>query len=282
MIRKVVIPAAGLGTRLLPVTKELPKEMLPVFFKQNNELCLKPMLQAVFEQLYDAGCREFAFIVGRGKRAVEDHFTVDESFVEYLKNNNKAMLADRLQDFYEKLNNSTIVFINQPEPKGFGDAVYRAKSFTGDEPFLVHAGDDLVLSPENDHLRRLIRTFEDYQADAAVLVEEVEDPRKYGVVVGDEVKSGVFEVKEVFEKPLEPLSNLAIVALYVFKPTIYRAIEKTEPNISGEVQLTDAISLLLNWRYTVYALKLKDKEERIDIGSPETYLETLKRLILRL
>lgn len=282
MIRKVVIPAAGLGTRLLPVTKELPKEMLPVFFKENNELCLKPMLQAVFEQLYDAGCREFGFIVGRGKRAIEDHFTVDESFVEYLKNGNKATLADRLQDFYEKLNNSTMIFINQPKPKGFGDAVHRAKSFTGNEPFLVHAGDDMILSPENDHLRRLVKIFEDHKADAAFLVEEVEDPRRYGVIVGEEVTSGVFQVKEVFEKPREPLSNLAVVALYIFKPVIYRAIEKTKPDKSGDVQLTDAISLLLNWRSAVYALKLKDKEERIDIGSPETYIETLRRLMSRL
>ena len=90
---------------------------------------------------------------------IEDHFTVDESFVEYLKNNNKARLADRLQDFYEKLNKSTIVFINQPKPKGFGDAVYRAKLFTDNESFLVHAGDDLILSPRNDHLRRLMRVL---------------------------------------------------------------------------------------------------------------------------
>jgi len=276
MIRKAVIPAAGLGTRLLPVTKELPKEMLPIFLKQNGEICLKPMLQAVFEQLYDAGFREFAFIVGRGKRAIEDHFTIDESFVEYLKNNNKARLADRLQDFYEKLSNSTIVFINQPKPKGFGDAVYKAKPFTGNESFLVHAGDDIILSPGNDLLRRLMKVFEDYEADAAFLVEEVEDPRRYGVIVGNEVESGVFEVKGVFEKPRKPPSNLAIVAVYVFKPIIYQAIEKTTPDRSGEVQLTDAINILLNQQCGVYALKLKKQEKRIDIGSPEAYLETLK------
>ena len=280
MIRKAVIPAAGLGTRLLPVTKELPKEMLPIFLKQNGEICLKPMLQAVFEQLYDAGFREFAFIVGRGKRAIEDHFTIDESFVEYLKNNNKARLADRLQDFYEKLSNSTIIFINQPKPKGFGDAVYKAKPFTGNESFLVHAGDDIILSSRNNHLRRLTRVFEDYGADAAFLVEEVEDPRRYGVIVGEEIKSGVFEVKEVFEKPQRPPSNLAIVAVYIFKPIIYQAIEKTMLDESGEIQLTDAISVLLNWQCRIYALKLKNEERRIDIGKPETYLEALKNFAL--
>jgi len=276
MIRKAVIPAAGLGTRLLPVTKELPKEMLPIFLKQNDEILLKPVLQAVFEQLYDAGIREFGFIVGRGKRAIEEHFTVDGNFLEYLKNNNKARLADRLQVFYEKLNNSTIVFINQPKPKGCGDAVYRAKPFTGNESFLVQAGDDIILSPRNDHLRRLMRIFKDFEADATFLVEEVKDPRKYGVIVGNEVESGIFEVKEVFEKPQEPPSNLAIVAVYIFKPNIYHAIRKVELYEYGEVQLTDAISVLLKWKSKVYALKLKRYEKRIDVGTPETYLENLK------
>jgi len=280
MIKKVVIPAAGLGTRLLPITKELPKEMLPIFFKENNEVCLKPMLQAVFEQLYDVGFREFGFVVGRGKRAIEDHFTADESFVEYLKNSNKVKLADGLQDFYEKLSNSTIIFINQPKPKGFGVAVYRAKLFTGNEPFLVHAGDDLVLSRNGDHLRRMMKVFEGYNADAVFLVEEVEDPRGYGVIVGDEIKPGVFEVKKVVEKPQKPPSNLAIIALYTFKPIVYTAIEKVEPDGSGEVQLTDAISFLLDWRCQVYALKLKREERRIDIGTPETYLKMLKGLPL--
>lgn len=165
MIRKVVIPAAGLDTRLLPITKELPKEIHSIFFKQNNEVCLKPMLQAVFEQLYDVGFREFGFIVGRGKRAIEDHFTTEESFVEYLKNNNRAKLADELQDFHEKLNDSIILIVNQPKPKGFGDAVYMAKLFTGNEPFLVHAGDEMIVSENKAHLRRMMKVYEDYDAD---------------------------------------------------------------------------------------------------------------------
>lgn len=277
IIRKVVIPAAGLGTRLLPITKELPKEMLPVFFKgKGDRVCLKPMLQAVFEQLYNAGFRQFGFIVGRGKRAIEDHFTPDGSFVEYLNNNNKAELANGLQDFYEKINNSTIIFINQPKPKGFGDAVYKAKLFTENEPFLMHAGDDFVFSQNNRHLRRLIKTFEHYDADAVFLVEGVKDPRRYGVMIGNEIKPYVFRVKEVIEKPKKPPSNLAVIALYVFKPIIYEAIEKVKPDDSGEIQLADAIQLLLNWQCKIYALKLRSGEQRIDIGTPETYLETLK------
>jgi len=282
MIRKVVIPAAGLGTRLLPITKELPKEMLPIFFKQNDEVCLKPMLQAVFEQLYDVGFREYGFIVGRGKRAIEDHFTIDEGFVEYLKKNNKVKLTEGLRDFYGKIGNSNIAFINQPKPRGFGDAVYRAKSFTGNEPFLVHAGDDLILSRNNDHLRRMMKVFKDYDADAVFLVEEVEDARGYGVMVGEEIEHGIFEVKKVVEKPKVPSSNLAVVALYIFKPTIYQGLEKVVSDEAGEVQLTDGISLLLNWKCKVYALKLKDEERRIDIGTPETYFKTLTSLPLGL
>lgn len=282
MIRKVVIPAAGLGTRLLPITKELPKEMLPIFFQQNGEVCLKPMLQAVFEQLYDVGFREFGFIVGRGKRAIKDHFTTDDSFVEYLETSGRANLVYRLKDFYEKLNDSNILFLHQPKPKGFGDAVYKARLFTGNKPFLVHAGDDLIVSEDNEHLRRMINAYEDYDADAVFLTEEVEDPRGYGVVVGDRISSDMLEVKKVVEKPRTPPSNLAIVALYIFKPIIYRAIEEVEPDVNSEVQLTDAISSLLDWRCKVYALRLKLGERRIDVGTPENYLEILKTMIQNL
>jgi UTP--glucose-1-phosphate uridylyltransferase len=170
VIKKAVIPAAGLGTRLLPITKELPKEMLPIFFKEDGKLFLRPMLQAVFEQIYDVGFREFGFIVGRGKRAIEDHFTLDDIFIEQLKNNHKEELANGLEAFYKKLSDSTIMFMNQPRPKGFGDAIHKAKLFTGKEAFLMHAGDDLVFSRHNNHLRKILKVFEHYDADASFLV----------------------------------------------------------------------------------------------------------------
>jgi UTP--glucose-1-phosphate uridylyltransferase len=281
MIKKVVIPAAGLGTRLLPVTKEMPKEMLPIFVKKDDgRLCLKPMLQAVFEKLYDVGFREYAFVVGRGKRAIEDHFSPDEGFIEYLRNKNKAELAEELQEFYKKINDSTIVFINQPQPKGFGDAVYQAKIFTKNEPFLLHAGDDIILSKNNDYLKRLMEKFNDYDADAIFLVEEVEAPRKYGVMVGDEIRPGVFKVIEVIEKPEQPPSNLAIIALYIFKPSIYQAIEKVKSKGGVEVELTDAVELVISWGRDVYALKLLRDEKRVDVGSPETYLEMLRTMFM--
>lgn len=277
MIRKVVIPTAGLGTRLLPITKELPKEMLPIFFKKRNgRVCLKPMLQAVFEQLYVAGFREFCVIVGRGKRAIMDHFTPDWDFIKYLKGGNKVEQADELQEFYSKIANSTMIFMSQPKPKGFGDAIYTGKPFTENQSFLLHAGDDLVLSQNNDHLKRMMKAFERYDADATFLVEKVEDPRRYGVVVGDKINSHVLKVREVIEKPKKPPSNLASIALYIFKPIIYKAIEQVKPDESGEIQLADALQVLIDWKCKLYALELKPGERRIDIGTPETYLEILK------
>jgi len=277
IIKKVVIPAAGLGTRLLPITKELPKEMLPIFFKgKNDRIYLKPILQAVFEQLYDVGFREFCIVVGRGKRAIEDYFSPDDSFIEYLKTKNKVKPANELQEFYEKIRDSAMLFVNQPTPKGFGDAVYRAKPFTEDKPFFLHAGDDLIFSENGDHIRRMIEAFEHYDADATFLVEQVQDPRRYGVMMGNEIKPGVLEVKKVVEKPKKTPSNLAMIALYILKPIIYEAIEKVKPDERGEVQLTDALQLLLDQQCKLYALKLRSDEHRIDIGTPETYLRILK------
>jgi len=281
LIKKAVIPAAGLGTRLLPITKELPKEMLPIVaVTKNGKLCMKPMLQAIFEQLYDVHFREFAFIVGKGKRAIEDHFSPDEDFVKYLEDRNRKDNAEELQDFYRKINESNVVFINQPKPRGFGDAVGRAALFTGSEKFLMQAGDDLVISKDNNHLRRATETFEEYDADTLFLVEEVQDPRNYGVVTGKEIKPGVLQVESIVEKPQKPQSNLAIVALYLFKPIIYKAINEVKPDKNGEIQLAEALQLLIKWNCKVFGLKLGSNEKRIDIGTAESYLEMLKSTVI--
>ncbi len=277
MIMKVVIPAAGLGTRLLPITKELPKEMLPLFFKRGNgSICLKPILQAVFEQLYEAGLREFCFIVGRGKRSIEDHFTPDHDFVKFLKTQKKPEIADELQEFYRKITASTIIFISQPKPKGFGDAVCRAKPFTENDAFLLHAGDDLVVSRRNNHLRRMIKFFQRNDADVTFLVERVKDPRRYGVIIGNRMNHNVIEVERVVEKPQKPPSNLAVIALYIFKPIIYKAIKEVKPDEKQEIQLADALQLLIDWDCKLYALELRSDERRIDVGTPETYLKVLR------
>jgi len=280
MIKKVVIPAAGLGTRLLPATKEQPKEMLPIFVRGvNGKLCLKPLLQIIYENLYDFGFREFCFLTGRGKRSIEDHFTLDNVFIKYLKSRNKLGLAYELEAFYEKVRRSHITFINQPEPKGFGDAVYRAKSFTGREAFLVHAGDNLIMSKENQYLLNLMGVLDKYRASAAFCVEKVRDPREYGVIIGQKVADNLYRVIDVVEKPSKPPSDIAIVAVYAFRSNIYHAIEKTAPDANNEVQLTNAIQQLLNAKHLVYAVELRSEEKRIDIGTPEAYLRALNSMV---
>jgi len=280
MIKKAIIPAAGLGVRLLPATKEQPKEMLPILVEDaNGRLFLKPFLQIVFEQLYDAGFREICFVVGRGKRSIEDHFTVDENFMDYLKAKDKIEHLNALDSFYEKVRNSTIAFANQPQPLGFAEAAYRAKFFSGDEDFVVHAGDDLIL-PRKNYMQRLVSVFSEYKADAAFFVQRVKDPIKYGVVTGEKITNGVYHVKRVIEKPSKPPSKLVIVAIYVFKSKIYQAIERVKPGVNNEIQLTDAIQVLINQGDAVYAVELGSDEKRIEIGDPASYREAFTAKIV--
>src|SRR3989442_9341239 len=178
MLRKAVIPAAGMGTRLLSFTKEQPKEMLPGFAKgRDGDICVKPIVQLIFEQLYRVGFREFCFVVGRGKGAIEDHFTPDFSFVSTLDSKGLDGPAGDLEAFYKMVDGSTVVWVNQSEPRGFGDAVLKAKSFVGDDKFMVHAGDSHFLSKDADHLRRVMRMSEGSRANAMFLSMEVEDPK---------------------------------------------------------------------------------------------------------
>ncbi|MEM0457231.1 MAG: sugar phosphate nucleotidyltransferase [Nitrososphaerota archaeon] len=270
-----MLPAAGLGTRLLPITKELPKEMLPIFVRSVNDgLCLKPMIQAIFEQLYDFGFREFVIIVGRGKRAIEDHFTPDKGFIELLKMKNKHSMAVELESFYNKILTSNIVFVNQPEPRGFGDAVLAARSVVND-PFLLHAGDTYIISKNDEHLKRLFDVHKKFGADTTILIQEIEDPRAYGVIEGKEVSEGVILVESLEEKPEKPRTNLAIMPVYIFDPVIFKALEIIKPGKGGEIQLTDAIQKLVDWGLKVYAVKLKQDEQRLDIGTPQTCWESL-------
>lgn len=276
MIRKVVVPAAGLGTRLFPATKEQPKEMLPIFSRvMNGDVSVKPLLQIVYEQLYEAGFQKFCFVVGRDKRCIEDHFTPDHNSVLMLKDKGKGDQAFNLNGFYIKLKTSTIFWVNQPEPNGFGDAIFQSKPFVENEPFLVHAGDTYIISNDAEHLSSLLKIHGRLDADATFLVEKIDNPRQYGIIEGDEIQHGVYRVKRAVEKPDKPTTKLAIVAIYVFHPVIFEALEKTTPGKGGEIQLTDAIQTLVDWGSNVYALQLNQSAVRLDIGSPETYWEAL-------
>lgn len=276
MIRKVVVPSAGLGTRLFPATKEQPKEMLPIFSNTaNGETVVKPLLQMVFEQLHDSGFREFCFVVGKGKRSLEDHFTPDFNFIDMLKRTGKKGQVTDLDSFYRKLKNSTIMWVNQPEPKGFGNAVTMAQPFVQNEPCLVHAGDTYIISKDTEHIKKLIGIHERLNADTSFLVQEIRNPQQYGIIEAEETEAGIYRVKTAIEKPEKPPTNLAIMPIYVFHPVIFKALEKTKPGKGGEIQLTDAIQKLIDWGLNVYALKLSKNEVKLDIGSPETYWEAL-------
>lgn len=274
---KAVVLAAGLGTRLLPATKEMPKELFPIFaLGQDKKPCLKPFLQVVFEQLHAVGFREFCFVISRGKQAIKEYFKPDEPFISSLLRRGKEWQAKELQEFYHKVNECIITFVDQPKLRGTGDAVQRAQAFTADEPFLLHMGDDLVLSKENSHLKRLIEVFEKLKADAAFFAQRVKDPTMYGVIVGKQVVKGLLKVETIVYQPKKPPSNLSDVAAYILKPNIYSEIQKVKPlKESGEISLIPAIQALINKGGEVYAVELQLEEKRIDIGNAEKYREAL-------
>ena len=267
-IRKAVITAAGSGSRLLPFSKETPKEMLPYCARaKDGRLILKPILEVVYESLHDHGYRKFCFVVGRGKRSIEDYFLIDDS-AKYSTNSD-------LQDFYKKIRSSHIMYVQQSSPRGFGDAVLKAKLFAGKDSFLLHAGDDVILSPDNGHIQRLEDAFFSNGADIALLVDRVERPEQYGVIEGRSIGDGLFRVEHLEEKPRRPKTNLAVIATYIFKPSIFCELERVEPDRNGEIQLTDAIgSLVANGKCV--AVELGAAEKRIDVGTPESYVACIK------
>ena len=277
-INKTVITAAGLGTRLLPGTKEHPKEMFPLFVKnESGKVLVKPLLQIVFEQLHDFGINNFCFIVGRGKRSIEDHFTPDDSLLELLEKNNRTTLSNEMKRFHKVLEDVDITWKTQLRPNGFGDAVLKAKSFIQNDTFLLFAGDDFIVSKNNDFLKRLVETHDRHKAAATVVVERVPDPERYGVVYGKEVQDGTYKVEKIVEKPKNPKSNLCVVGVYVFTPKIFECLEETGYNEKGQKELTDAIQLLLDKGLEVYAEELKPTETRMEIGTPESYRLTLSK-----
>jgi len=276
-VKKAVITAAGLGTRLLPISKELPKEMLPIYLRNSMKgIILKPLLQALFEQLYLFGIKEFCFVVGRGKRAIEDHFTPDWGFVAELNRRGKRDAALELERFYKMIESSVIVWINQPEPRGFGHAVSMAEPFVGNEPFMVCAGDTYIISKNNTFLKRMTYAFSKDEVYAVILLQEIPNPGHYGVADIKDFHNNVFRVVKVIEKPKKPLSNFAIMPYYIFRPEIIKILKKLKPGVGDEIQLTDAIQKLIDMGQEVRGVLLGEDDLRLDIGTPTTYWEAVK------
>jgi len=266
---KTVITAAGRGTRLLPFTKEMPKEMMPIFTKTHgNNRSVIPLLQYIFEQFYPMKIRDFCFVVGRDKRAIRDHFALQRSYL-------KEVPADRkktMLNFYKKLRNCHLTWINQPNPLGFGDAVKKVEKFVGEQDFILHAGDISIISGFKHPILRLIDTAKKNPEASAILVcKKVKDAQRYGIIQIKNRSSKVYSVEGVEEKPVRPKSNLGILALYYFKPEIFASLKKTKRGKNNELQLTDGIQQMINDGKKVLAIPLTKHDVEIDVGTVESY-----------
>jgi len=266
---KVVITAAGKGTRLLPFTKEIPKEMMPIFSNVfRNKKVVLPLLQYVYEQLYSMNFRDYCFIVGREKRSIEDHFTPHETYLRDLVGDYKKIMSK----FYQKLENSHLVWINQNRPLGFGDAVRRAERYVGKEDFIVHAGDVTILSNSKHPILRLMETAKkNPDVKAILLCKKIKDSKRYGIPTVNKLSNNLFDVKEVVEKPNKPKSEFGILPLYYFKSDIFSSLKKIKPGKGKEFQLTDAIQKMIQEKQKVLAITLDKNEKEVDVGTVESY-----------
>ena len=262
MIRKAVIPAAGFGTRFLPASKSQPKEMLPIVDK--------PTIQYVVEEAVEAGVTDILMIIGKGKRAIEEHFDRNFELEAELQEKSKF---EELESIRRISSMADVHFVWQKELRGLGDAVYHARHHVGNEPFLLMLGDTLIQS-EVPVARHLIDLYERY-GETVVALEPVDLAKieRYGVVGGTLISDGLYLVDKLIEKPsrAEAPSNLAIASRYAFGPKIFSYIEKTRPGKNGEIQLTDAMQLMLR-DMAMYGLVFDGR--RHDIGNRLDFLKT--------
>jgi UTP--glucose-1-phosphate uridylyltransferase len=267
-VRKAVIPAAGLGTRFLPATKSSPKEMLPVVDK--------PSIQYVVEEAVRAGITDILVITGRNKRAVEDHFDRNFELEYYLEQGGKHELLKEVQSASEL---ADIHYVRQRDPRGLGHAVSVARSHIGNEPFAVLLADDIMVD-DAALLREMLEVHDRYGRSVIALLEVAhEEISQYGCVEPDTLHEDLVEVRRIIEKPRpeDAPSNLAVSGRYVFTPEIFDALDRIVPGRGGELQLTDAISLLLE-EQTVYGQRFS--AGRYDIGSKVDFLRANIELAL--
>jgi UTP--glucose-1-phosphate uridylyltransferase len=263
-----VVPVAGQGTRLLPLTKSQPKEMLPVG--------AKPVAQYVVEELARCGIRRLLFITGPGKTAIENHFDINGELIALLRETGKE---DLLQELEFERADVEYFYTRQRRQLGLGHAVLCARSLVGRQPFVVALGDSIIgIHAQSEIVRRLVEEFERSRADAVIAFEAVprEDVVQYGIAKPAGPAEGAFDLADIVEKPsvAEAPSNLAVAARYVFGPAIFDALARTPPGKGGEIQLTDAIRLLIKEGRKVMGLRLPPGEARFDIGNFESYFRS--------
>jgi len=269
-LRKAVFPVAGLGTRFLPATKAMPKEMLPVVDK--------PIIQYAVEEALEAGIRDLIFITGRTKRAIEDHFDHSPELEHELAQRNKHQLLEQLQGLLP--GDAHCIYIRQSEPLGLGHAVLCARPAVGDNAFAVLLPDDLIHNPGSGCVKQMAQAFQE-RAESLIAVEEVapEDTDKYGIVSCAGNSDTVARIDAIVEKPRPEMapSSLGVVGRYVLTPGIFAELEQTSHGAGGEIQLTDAISALLK-KESVHAYRFSGR--RFDCGSKSGFLEATLRLAL--
>jgi len=268
-VRKAIIPAAGLGTRFLPATKAMPKEMLPIVDK--------PTIQYIVEEAIASGIEDIIIVTGKGKRAIEDHFDFAPELEQNLESKGKKDLLEKVR---YSTNLADIHYIRQKEPKGLGHAVWCARNFIGDEPFAVLLGDDIVQS-DTPCLRQLINEYE-ATLSSVIGVQTVgnDETHRYGIIDPSVQEDRRYQVKNFVEKP-EPgsaPSNLAIMGRYVLTPEIFVCLEKQQTGAGGEIQLTDAIQKL-NLIQRVFAYDFEGK--RYDVGEKLGFVKTTVEIALQ-
>ena len=261
-VKKAVIPAAGLGTRFLPATKAMAKEMLPIVDK--------PTIQFIVEEALASGIEDILIVTGKSKRPIEDHF---DSNIE-LESNLEAKGKRELLELVQETTGINLFFVRQSYPKGLGDAVLQAKAFVAGEPFVIMLGDDLM-QDDVPLTRQLIDAYEKTHAsNIAVMEVPHEDTNKYGIINPEsQIENGLYNVRNFVEKPdpEDAPSNLAIIGRYLLTPEIFEILETQEPGAGGEIQLTDAIDTL-NQTQRVFAKKFTGK--RYDVGDKFGFMKT--------
>jgi len=273
MIKKCLFPAAGYGTRFLPATKAVPKEMLPIL--------TKPLLQYGVEEALSAGITNMAIVTGRGKRAIEDHFDNAFELESQLKGTAKEHYLKEIKEIIKK---STFTYVRQKQMLGLGHAILTSKPLIGDEPFAVVLADDLCDCDENGVISQMIKVYEKYQCPV-VAIEEVpmNQTNKYGIIAGNLVDNSndTYQVTDMVEKPSEKNapSNMAIIGRYILTPEIFNTLKNIKPDKNGEIQITDAL-LVQAKKGQVIAYKFKGR--RFDCGSIKGYLKATNHFAKKL
>ncbi|GHS88308.1 UTP--glucose-1-phosphate uridylyltransferase [Campylobacterota bacterium] len=271
MINKCLFPAAGYGTRFLPATKVMPKEMLPI--------CVKPLIQYGVEEAVSAGIKTIAIVTGRGKRTLEDHFDVSYELEHQIKGSPKEK---QLADIREIIDNCSFCYTRQREMKGLGHAVLTGRNLIGNEPFAVVLADDLCISDGDGVLKQMVKIYKKEQCSiVAVMKVAREEVSKYGVIDGEPIDDKLIKIKNMVEKPSPATapSNLAAIGRYILTPDIFDILSKQKMGAGGEIQLTDAICTLAQ---TKKVLAYHFDGARYDCGSLEGFIEATNAMYCRM